>query len=51
VIFRISTAHSGQTPGLRNLRRPVPLKVGREQTIMIFKPFVRDTLIKRRMVP
>jgi len=47
----MSTAPSGQTPGLRNLRRPIPLVVGREQTIKIFKPFVRDILIKHRLAP
>jgi len=44
-------AHSGQSPGLRNLRRPILLIVGREQTIKMFKPFVRDTLIKRHLAP
>jgi len=33
--FRISTSPRGQTPGLRNLRRPIPVIVGREQTIKI----------------
>jgi len=44
-------AHSGQTPGLRNLRRPIPLIVGWEQMIKIFKPFIHDTLIKCRLAP
>jgi len=47
--FRISTAQSGQTSGLCNFRRPISLIVSREQTIKIFKHFVRDTLIKRRL--
>jgi len=42
---------SGQTPGLHNLRHSILLIVCREQPIKIFKPFVRDTLIKRRLAP
>jgi len=44
-------AHSGHTPELCNLRRLIPIIVGREQTIKLLKPFVRDTLIKRRLAP
>jgi len=45
------TAPSGQTPRLHNLIRPIPLTVVREQTIKIFKPFVHDSLTKRRLTP
>ena len=37
----------GQTPGLRNLRRPFPFNGNKMQSDPIFKPFVRDTMNKR----
>jgi len=49
--FRISTAPSGQTQGIAHLKTPIPLIVGQEQTIKIFKPFTHDTLIKHCLAP